>query len=148
MRKIGIGIGTTVIIALALLIFIGNLSNSKSANQESTSGKVLEDVGLSQEEVEKGLDLQENGARGTYIVNLLSGSIEGKVEGTVLTDTDCEADEEGISRCHNEIELDDQKKVTIANPHNMQNNRCLSPGEKIRLSKNEEGKVIVQLLEI
>lgn len=148
MRKIGIGIGATVMIALALFIFIGNSGNSQSADQDA--GKVLEneDVDLSQEEVEKGLDLQENGADGIYVVNLISGSIEGEVEGTVLTDTDCAADDEGISRCNNEIELDDQEEVTLVKPHNMQNYRCLSPGEKVLLSRNEEGKVIVQLLEV
>ncbi|MFA1822169.1 hypothetical protein ACDX78_18630 [Virgibacillus oceani] len=148
MRKIGIGIGSTVIIVLTLFIFIGNSGNSQSADQDA--GKMLEneDVGLSQEEIEKGLDLHENGANGTYVVNLLSGNFKGEVEGTVLTDTDCVADDEGISRCNNEIELDDQEKVTLIKPHNMQNYRCLSPGEKVLLSRNEKGKVIVQLLEV
>ncbi|WP_188207271.1 hypothetical protein [Alkalibacillus aidingensis] len=138
MRKIGIGIGTILIIALALFILIEDPNNSNSD---------IKDVGLSQEEVEEGLDLQENGADGTYVVNLLEGSFEGEVKGTVLSDTDCEADEEGISRCHNEIELENQKELKIKNPHNMQNNRCLSPGETIHLSKNQEGKIVVQLTE-
>lgn len=147
MRKAVISLGIILAIGFALILFIGNSNDSNDADQgvAGVTEQESTDVGLTQKEVESGLDLQANGANGIYVVNLLSGNFEGEVEGKVLTDTDCEADAKGISRCHNEIELDNQNKVTIVNPHNMQKNRCLSPDDTVRLFKNEEGKVIVEL---
>lgn len=146
MRNILVGLGVTLVIGFAIVLFI-QISSTISANK---GAKILEneDNGLTQEEVEEGLNLQENGADGTYVVNLLSGSFEGEVEGVVLTDKYCKPDKEGISRCHNEIKLNEQENVTIVNPHNMKKNRCLSSDETVRLSKNKEGKVIVELLDL
>jgi|SRR5690625_1503086 len=142
------GIGITLVIGLAIYMIIGNSNNGNTGEQGLVLDQSIEDVGLTQEEVEEGLDLQVNGANGIYQVNLLTGSFEGEVEGIVRSDTDCKADKEGVSRCHNEIELDNQKKVTIANPHNMRKNRCLKPGEKVRLTISDEGKVKVELTDI
>ncbi|WP_163970454.1 hypothetical protein [Oceanobacillus halotolerans] len=142
MRKILIGSGIIIVLALLITISSGLFTNTN----EVESDKTTSDIGLTQTEVEEGLNLQENGADGTYVVNLIAGAFDGDVEGVVLSDTDCEADEEGISRCHNDIELEDET-ISIVNPHNMQKNRCLRPGETVRLAKNEDGKVTVELLE-
>ncbi|MGP4108694.1 hypothetical protein [Virgibacillus sp. L01] len=138
MHKKLIGIGLTVVIALTLVLFVTLPSENNTAGNS-----------LTQEEVESGLNLQENGESGTYTVNLISGNFGQESKGKVLNDTDCTPDEEGISRCHNDIELvDSNKKITIVNPHNMKNNRCLRPGETVHLSRNQDGKVTVKLMEL
>jgi len=142
------GIGITLVIGLAIYMIIGNSNNSNTGERGLVLDQSIEDVGLTKEEVEKGLDLQANGANGIYEVNLLSGTFEGEVEGIVRSDTDCKADKEGVSRCQNEIDLDTQKKVTIVNPHNMRKNRCLKSGETVRLTISDEGRVTVELTDI
>ncbi|SEQ95865.1 hypothetical protein SAMN05216232_3805 [Virgibacillus subterraneus] len=137
MHKKTIRIGLIVVIGLTLVLFVTLTSGNDGAGDS-----------LTQEEVESGLDLQKNGANGTYTVNLISGDFGQESEGKVLNDTDCTPDEEGISRCHNDIELvDSDKEVTIVNPHNMKNNRCLRPGETVHLSRSQNGKVTVKLME-
>lgn len=86
-------------------------------------------------------DWKKNGNENQYITQLLDGRIEVAVSGTVITDTDCEADDEGISRCHNQIELDNNNTVTIINIHNMQNFPCFSPGEKVEIQPLTAGWV-------
>ncbi|MBK5204896.1 MAG: hypothetical protein JJD98_05660, partial [Polaromonas sp.] len=45
-----------------------------------------------------------------------------------------EADAEGLSHCHNAIELADGSKITVIDTHEMHRNRCMQPGEKISLT--------------
>jgi len=80
---------------------------------------------------------QENGRGGHYLLQIASGRVPqaGKrVTGTVATDTDCDADAEGLSHCHNIIELTDGSRITVIDTHNMNVNRCMSPGERISLN--------------
>ena len=78
-------------------------------------------------------DWQHNGKKGEYIVKLIQGEIEEKVEGTVLTDENCEQDEEGISRCNQKVMLRDNEEIEFIMPHNMAKHRCLAPGETVEL---------------
>lgn len=142
-------IGVTIILVIGLGVFLLiNLSNSKQLNQEQAINQINDkktgEKGLTQEEVENGLEIQNNGAEGSYVVNHIEGEFQGDVEGVVRTDTNCTPDEEGISRCHNDIELNDEMTVKIVNPHNMKKNRCLQPGETVQLSKSENNKTIVK----
>lgn len=90
---------------------------------------------------EKTYDWQNNGKEKRYITQLLEGNVDTLLKGTVKTDTDCEADETGISRCHNQIELENKKTVTVINIHNMQNFSCFSPGDEIEIQPLAEGWV-------
>jgi len=86
------------------------------------------------------LDWQQNGNNNENITQLLEGKLENtSASGTVLSDANCEADEQGISRCHNEIELSDQQKITVINVHNMNNYACLGPGDSVSIEPYSEG---------
>ncbi|GGK02056.1 hypothetical protein GCM10007063_25390 [Lentibacillus kapialis] len=138
LKATGIVVSFVIGIVLVLVVIL-----SIDSDSQQTSGDKL-----SQEDVEKGLDLQKNGGDGTYIVNLTSGKFEGKTKGQVLSDTNCAPDEDNISRCHNDIALaDSNKEITVINPHNMQKNRCLTPGETVQISRNEDDKVAIELME-
>lgn len=132
---------TTIIVGVVITLLI-----VLAYNQQYIGPQPKGEDNLTQDEVENGVNLQRNGANGFYVVNLIAGSFEGEIEGIVKSDLDCLPDREGISRCKNKIKLDDQSKVTIINPHNMKKNRCLGRNDKVRLSRNEEGKVVIELL--
>jgi hypothetical protein len=51
----------------------------------------------------------------------------------VLTDTDCAPDERMVSRCRNEMQLSDGRRVVLRHPHDMSSVPCLAPGEQVLL---------------
>ena len=80
---------------------------------------------------------QENGRDGRYLLQVLQGSAlkaGERVTGTVKSDTDCDIDAEGLSHCHNIIELANGTRITVINTHNMHRNRCLGDGDLISLT--------------
>lgn len=79
-------------------------------------------------------DWQHNGKKGEYIVKLIQGEIEEKIQGEVLTDENCEKDEEGLSRCSQKVLLANNEEVEFIMPHNMMKHRCLTPGETVEIS--------------
>ncbi len=79
---------------------------------------------------------QDNGADGHYLLQVIEGQTPktGKtIVGTVTSDTDCQADAEGLSHCHNAIKLADGGSITVVDTHEMHRNRCMQPGEQISL---------------
>jgi len=88
---------------------------------------------------------QDNGADGKYLLQMLEGKAPkaGKaITGTVVSDTDCDADAQGLSHCHNAIELADGSKITVIDTHEMHRNRCLGAGDKISLTSVDKGWVM------
>ncbi|MGG1445421.1 hypothetical protein ABE354_25900 [Brevibacillus laterosporus] len=85
-------------------------------------------------------DWQQNGKENLYITKLLEGELASEGTGVIQTDTDCEADEKRISQCHNQIELDNGKTITVITIHNMRNYACFNPGEKVKIIPSEDGK--------
>lgn len=81
---------------------------------------------------------QENGSGGRYLLQLIQGKALNSgntVVGTVTSDTDCDADADGLSHCHNTIELSNGGKITVIDTHNMHRNRCLGAGDKLSLTR-------------
>ena len=79
---------------------------------------------------------QENGRDGRYLLQVLHGSAPetGKrITGTVKSDTDCDIDAEGLSHCHNVIELANGSRITVIDTHNMHRYRCLGEGDRLTL---------------
>ena len=52
---------------------------------------------------------------------------------TVITDTDCAAEGNGISHCSNILRLASGRRITVRHDHSMMNDPCLSPGERVRV---------------
>lgn len=80
---------------------------------------------------------QDNGREGRYVLQLIKGQApkRGKsVTGTVMSDTDCDADAQGLSHCNNIIKLADGSQVTVIDTHNMHRYRCLGPGDRLTLT--------------
>jgi len=87
----------------------------------------------SEEFTPESFDWQHNGKGGDYIVKLIQGEIEEVTKGEVLTDENCERDEEGLSRCNQKVLLENGDEVEFIMPHNMMKHRCLAPGETVEL---------------
>lgn len=80
----------------------------------------------------------DNGRDGRYLLQLVQGSFPktGKpVIGTVTSDTDCDADAEGLSHCRNTIKLSNGSEVTVIDTHEMHRYRCLGAGDQISLNR-------------
>lgn len=85
---------------------------------------------------------QHNGENGRYYAPIIDGATPAQATlGTVKTDTDCTPDQEGLSHCHNVIELLSGGTITIQDNHNMMINRCLSPGEQVTVTPLHNGWV-------
>jgi|SRR5690625_206425 len=78
-------------------------------------------------------DWQHNGKKGEYIVKLIQGELDEKNPGEVLTDENCQKDEEGISRCSQKVLLANNEEIEFIMPHNMMKHRCLIPGETVKI---------------
>lgn len=75
-----------------------------------------------------------NGVRGLELVYLTRGELSARAtSATVLTDTDCAADRNGISHCANILRLASGRRITVRHDHSMMNDPCLSPGEHVRV---------------
>jgi hypothetical protein len=72
------------------------------------------------------------------MANLRAGQIPpGATTATVLTDTNCEPDADGVSHCLNDLQIGDAV-VTVQHHHQMHSVPCLSPGETVTLMPFEE----------
>jgi len=75
-----------------------------------------------------------NGIGGRELVYLIKGRMPARATtGTILTDTGCAADRNGISHCSNILRLAPGSRITIRHDHSMMNDPCLSPGERVRV---------------
>lgn len=70
---------------------------------------------------------------GYLMTNLRAGQLpDGITTATVLTDTSCAADADGVSHCLNDLKVGDTV-VTVQHHHQMHSVPCLSPGETVTL---------------
>ena len=77
-----------------------------------------------------------NGARGLELVYLTNGKSPAKATtATVVSDTDCAADRNGISHCANILRLASGRRITVRHDHSMMNDPCLSPGERVHVRR-------------
>jgi hypothetical protein len=80
---------------------------------------------------------QDNGRDGRYLLQVIKGELPKvlkSVKGTVTSDTDCDADAQGLSHCHNTIKLANGSEITVIDSHNMHRYRCLGSGDRISLT--------------
>ena len=77
-----------------------------------------------------------NGLGGRELVYLTRGRMPMRAtSATVLTDTDCGADQNGISHCRNAIRLESGELIVVRHDHRMMNDPCLQPGERVRVRR-------------
>lgn len=91
---------------------------------------------------------RDNGRDGRYVLQIAQGpalDAGEPVAGIVSSDTDCEADDRGLSHCGNTLELPGGARVVVIDTHQMSRYRCLSPGDRISLSAISPGWVLGSL---
>ena len=75
-----------------------------------------------------------NGIGGRELVYLTKGRTPVRATtATVVTDTNCAADRNGISHCQNILRLASGRRITVRHDHSMMNDACLNPGERVRI---------------
>lgn len=75
-----------------------------------------------------------NGIGGRELVYLTRGRAPANATtATVITDTNCAADRNGISHCTNILRLASARRITVRHDHSMMNDACLNPGERVRI---------------
>lgn len=87
----------------------------------------------------------ENGRGGRYLLQVIQGQspdADKTIVGTVTSDTDCDADADGLSHCRNTIELPGGEKITVIDTHQMHSYRCLGEGDKISLTRVDRGWIM------
>lgn len=80
---------------------------------------------------------QENGHGGRYLLQIAQGrrlAAGERVAGIVTSDNDCQPEAQGLSHCHNAIDLANGSRIVAIDTHAMMRNRCLAPGDRITLS--------------
>jgi len=80
----------------------------------------------------------ENGRGGRYLLQIIKGQAPktgNSVTGTVTSDTNCDADAEGLNHCHNTIKLANGREITVIDTHEMHRNRCLGGGDQLSLTR-------------
>ncbi len=79
----------------------------------------------------------ENGKGGQHVLQIAEGNappINVRVAGTVTSDTDCDPDAQGLSHCHNNIDLGNGRSITVIHNHAMQRHPCLAPGQRLSIA--------------
>lgn len=79
----------------------------------------------------------DNGTGGRYLLQVAEGRAPAAGEhitGIVRTDTTCTPDAQGLSHCHNAIDLANGTRITVIDNHQMSRHPCLQPGAQINLT--------------
>jgi hypothetical protein len=83
----------------------------------------------------------DNGKGGERVLQLIKGDmpvVATTVAGVVKTDTNCDPDAEGINHCHNVIGLASGGEIEVIHNHMMMAYECLSPGQKLTLTRLDD----------
>jgi len=87
----------------------------------------------------------DNGAGGRRVLQVYRGDappVGVRLVGTVMSDTNCEPDSQGLSHCHNVINLSNGRRIEIVNTHIMTRHPCLAPGDRVSVTRLNENWVI------
>jgi hypothetical protein len=80
----------------------------------------------------------DNGKGGLHVLQIREGSAPPagvRLTGTVLTDTDCAPDAQGLNHCHNNIDLGNGRILAVINNHAMNRYPCLQPGQRLAITR-------------
>lgn len=76
-----------------------------------------------------------SGTDGQLMTTLLEGEVPaGATHAVVRTDTECAADAQGVSHCHNLLDIDGTL-VEVQHHHKMSTTPCLTPGETVAIAE-------------
>ena len=88
---------------------------------------------------ERGQRLPLSGTGGLLLANLEQGQLPaGATSAVVLSDANCQPDQNGVSHCLNELSIG-EAHVLVRHYHKMSETPCLSPGEVVRLTDKLAG---------
>ncbi len=89
----------------------------------------------------------DNGKDGEIVIQPVRGDLPKvavSVDGVVKTDTNCTPDAAGISHCLNVVALASGGEIEVVHNHAMMTYPCLTPGEKLTLSRLGDGWLVAK----
>lgn len=76
-----------------------------------------------------------SGSEGSLVASLVGGVIPAQpVVATVVSDTNCAPDADGVSHCYNQLRMPDATVLEVQHHHRMADTPCLAPGEQVLVS--------------
>lgn len=93
----------------------------------------------------------ENGRGGQHVLGIARGDappLGANAVGTVLTDTDCDPDPQGINHCHNLIDFGNGSGIEVIHNHVMHRFPCLAPGQRLSVARLNADWVVASDLRV
>lgn len=124
------GLVVLAVVAVALLVWLANSRNPGRTVALPGFDPTLRTVVVASEDD----TLPEVKSEQRFMMSdLRQGELPaGASLATVLTDTNCEPDAQGVSHCLNELQLE-SGRVTVQHHHAMMEVPCMSPGEQVNV---------------
>ena len=120
-----------VLAALATAALIGAASRGTTPSRQQAS-HFWRDPSI-RTIVIAGANEQLTGKGNVLVTELVAGQLPGELrKGTVLTDSNCAPDRQGISHCLNNIAIG-ASEVQVRHHHDMRAVPCLTPGETVNI---------------
>jgi hypothetical protein len=137
--RLTLSIAATIIVALLLILVAGNAGQRPAAAvPHFWEDPAIRTIVIADRDVE----LEKNGD--ILLTDLLNGEVPaGARQATVLSDSNCEPDENGISHCLNHLQIGD-RQVLVQHHHDMRVVPCLSPGETVNIIDSETYRSLSQ----
>lgn len=88
---------------------------------------------------------QQNGKGGEYIVQMKGSDLDSPVKAKVLTDDNCDPDNEGLSHCTVGVDLENGQHIEFTMTHNMMNFPCLDLKSTVKISPYAKGWAKVKI---
>ncbi len=134
--------------ALAIFCLGGTTAALLLTYRQGATVKYQRETATAESTIPAGVSLiswSENGQSGQYVMQIIEGiapPVGVRVFGFVASDTDCDADAQGLSHCHNIIALANGNNITANNTHTMSRNPCLQPGEPVSITRLHDSWVV------
>ena len=128
-----------VLLSIGLVVVAGALTLGRQQDRAGDSTAYVSEHSAEVPDVARTVAVSRSMPMPSAHARRLSAMLEdgqmpgGPIMAEVMTDTDCAPDAEMVSRCRNELRLDDGSRIVLRHPHDMSRVPCLAPGERVRL---------------
>ncbi len=92
----------------------------------------------------------DNGKGEQHVLRLVGGDAPPtgvRASGTVVTDTDCDPDAQGLNHCRNRIDLGNGRSIEVIHNHAMHRYPCLAPGQRLSITRLNADWVVADLVQ-
>ena len=131
--RLGLGIFLSlVVVVVAIGIAVAVVGNDDAAKIRGSAPHYPTEPGMRTLVIAPMGSDTTSPATGPLSGSLVSGTVPLQpMMATVVSDTNCAPDAQGVSHCDNQLRMNDGTMLTVRHNHRMMDTPCLSPGEHI-----------------